>query len=75
MKNTDRAIRAQRTLESFMVIAEGRAYQKIKREDLIDLLTDLRHWCKHNGESFALAIEWSEQHYHDEREGDSCTSP
>lgn len=46
-----------------------------RREGLIDLLTDARHWCDRHGESFAVLDRLAYQHYihelndqqHDER--------
>ena len=34
-----------------------------RREGLIDLLTDARHWCDRNGESFATLDRLACQHY------------
>ena len=34
-----------------------------RREGLIDLLTDARHWCDRHGESFAALDRLACQHY------------
>ena len=34
---------------------------------LVDLLTDLRHFCRSNGVSFAEALKTSKTHFEEER--------
>jgi len=45
------------------------------REGLIDLLTDARHWCDRNGESFDILDRIADQHYVNERHSIEGNAP
>lgn len=66
MSNTERANRGVRAVQHYKARLLKESVP-VGQEDLVDLLTDLRHWCRRSGTpSFSEAIEMSEQHYHEE---------
>jgi len=58
MKNAQRAMRLE---VAILALREG--YGDDPSESLIDLLTDARHWCDRNDQSFAELDRQAYQHY------------
>jgi len=39
---------------------------ELTREDAIDCISDIRHWCAHNGYSISDILRLSEMHFNEE---------
>ncbi len=58
----ERAARAHETLEAHMDMT-GSSNVLVQEENVIDLLTDLRHYCRQQEMDFDSAVRMSEMHF------------
>lgn len=68
-ENEHRAYRAKQTILFYKVSQLNEAGQ-MGREDLVDLLTDLRHFANSQGFDFDADLEMSNAHYIAEQSGE-----
>jgi hypothetical protein len=64
MNNTARVKRAERALVGAYSLEEGE-----RGANIVDILTDLRHYCTAHGIDFANADRIAGDHYFEERRG------
>ena len=55
--NEERAARIFPTMETYLDVLYGGSTGNIDETDIIDLLTDLMHWCKQHDEPFEEHLE------------------
>lgn len=60
--NEERAARAHETLEAHMELT-GSDNLLVQEENVLDLLTDLRHYCAQQEINFDSALRMSEVHF------------
>jgi len=65
ISNETRAVRAASALDAHKRML-GESGPSGTDEDVIDLLTDLRHYCKAQGISFRSSVNMSEIHFNEE---------
>ena len=65
MKNEKRIHAAQVAMDAYEDTKT--TFSNSHEENLIDLMTDLRHWCKENSVSFDYAVRVSLSHFEDEK--------
>jgi DNA invertase Pin-like site-specific DNA recombinase len=66
ISNKTRAGWAEAALAGYRGAKGERSADFTSEESVIDLLTDLRHYCKQQGISFRSAVNMSEIHFNEE---------
>jgi len=70
MTNRERAYRAQCTVQIYTEQLLKLPFDAASEENVIDVLSDLRHFCDLQGINFAHVLSLSKTHYEQEKEGE-----
>jgi hypothetical protein len=67
--NDKRVLAACEALEAYVEHTQGgHDHQYVLDHGVVDLLSDLRHWCEHQGIDFEAAVRTSAIHHEAEKE-------